>query len=126
MSALHRSRSTSILVVDCCKFGPNSMFGLKIVLMACDGLVGGTREKSCILTNLICQYQIYETLLNCLNYTSAVPHPSLLLIAANLALTGCLGRKLSLWPGPTWLAVQSSKAVFFLTLYDSINDMKLF
>ena len=27
---------------------------------------------------------------------------------------------------PTWLAVQQSKAVFFLTLYDSINDMKHF
>ena len=27
---------------------------------------------------------------------------------------------------PTWLAVQRSKAVFFLTLYDSINDMKYF
>ena len=25
---------------------------------------------------------------------------------------------------PTWLVVQRSKAVFFLTLYDSINDMK--
>ena len=27
---------------------------------------------------------------------------------------------------PTWLAVQQSKAVFFLTLYDSINDNKYF
>ena len=27
---------------------------------------------------------------------------------------------------PTWLAVQQSKAVFFLTLYDSINYMKHF
>ena len=25
---------------------------------------------------------------------------------------------------PTWLAVQQSKAVFLLTLYDSINDIK--
>ena len=28
---------------------------------------------------------------NCLHHTSAVPQPFLLLIAANLALTGCLG-----------------------------------
>ena len=49
-----------------------------------------------------------------------------LLIAGNLAITGCLGWKWSLWPVPDWLAVQRSKAVFFLALYDSINDMKHF
>ena len=49
-----------------------------------------------------------------------------LLIAGNLAITGCLGWKWSLWPVPDWLAVQQSKAVFFLILYDSINDMKHF
>ena len=47
-----------------------------------------------------------------------------LLIAANLALTGCLGWKWSLSHVPTWLAVQRRKYVLFLTLYDSINDMK--
>ena len=62
--------------------------------------------------------------MNCLRYTSAVPQPFLLLIAANLAQAGCLGWKWSLWPVPAWLAVQRSKDVFFLTLYDSINDMK--
>ena len=36
------------------------------------------------------------------------------------------GWKWGLWPVPTWLAVQQSKAVFSTTLYDSINDMKLF
>ena len=50
----------------------------------------------------------------------------LLLIAANLALAGFLGWNWSSCPVPTWLAVQRSKAVFFLTLYDSINDMKNF
>ena len=34
--------------------------------------------------------------------------------------------KWSLWPVPAWLAVQRSKAIYFLTLYDSINDMKYF
>ena len=63
---------------------------------------------------------------NCLPYTSAMPQPFLLLIAANLALAGFLGWKWSLWPVPDWLAVQQSKAVFFLALYDSINDMKYF
>ena len=48
----------------------------------------------------------------------------LLLIAANLAQAGFMGWKLSLWPDLTWLALQLSKAVFFLTLYHSINDMK--
>ena len=64
--------------------------------------------------------------MNCLHYTSAVPQPFLLLIAANLALAGFLGWNWSLWPVPTWLEVQRSKAVFFLTLYDIINDMKYF
>ena len=49
-----------------------------------------------------------------------------MLIAANLALAECLGLTWSLWPMPAWLAVQQIKAVFFLTLYDSINDMKYF
>ena len=50
--------------------------------------------------------------------------PFLLLIDANLALAGFLGWKCSLWPVPAWLEVQRIKAVFFLTLEDSINDMK--
>ena len=53
-----------------------------------------------------------------------MPQPFLLLIAANLALAGFLGWTWSLWPVPAWLVVQQSKAVFFLTFYDSINDMK--
>ena len=32
-----------------------------------------------------------ETLQKCLHHTSDVQHPVLMLIAANLALTGCLG-----------------------------------
>ena len=63
---------------------------------------------------------------NCLHHTSAVPQPFWLLIAANLALAGCLGWKWSLWSVPAWLEVQRSKYVFFLILYDSINDMKHF
>ena len=55
-----------------------------------------------------------------------MPQPYLLLIAANLALTGFLGWKWSLWPVPTWLAVQQIKTVFFLALYYSMNDMKYF
>ena len=52
--------------------------------------------------------------------------PFLLLIGANLTQAGYLGWKWSLWPVLAWLAVQQSKAVFFLTLYDSINGMKYF
>ena len=63
---------------------------------------------------------------NCLHHTSAVPQPFLLLIAANLALDGFWAENWSLWPMRTWLAVQQSKAVFFLTLYDNINDMEHF
>ena len=49
-----------------------------------------------------------------------------LLVAANLAQTWFLGWKWSLWSVMTWLAVQLSKAVFYLILYDIFNDMKLF
>ena len=63
---------------------------------------------------------------NFLHRTLAVPQPIYLLIAANLALAGFLGLKWSLWHVPAWLEVQRSKAVFFLALYDSINDMKYF
>ena len=63
---------------------------------------------------------------NCLHHTSAVPQPILLLIAANLAQADFLGCKWNLWPVPAWLAVQRIKTVFFLTLYDIINDMKYF
>ena len=55
-----------------------------------------------------------------------MPQTFLLLIAANLALAGCLGWQWSLWPVLAWLAVHRSKAVFFLTLYVSIKDMKYF
>ena len=102
------------------------MFGLKMELMACYDLVGGTTEKSCIFPDVIWQYQWYETIPSCMHYTSAVPQPFLLLIAANLALAQCLGSKWSLWPVPNWLVVQRSKAVLFLIFYYIINGMKHF
>ena len=46
LSASHFGRATAIFVVDCCKFGPNWIFGLKIELTACANLVGGTMEQS--------------------------------------------------------------------------------
>ena len=55
-----------------------------------------------------------------------MPQPFWLLIAANLAQHGRLGWKGGLWPVPTWLAVQRSKAYFSQTLNVSINDMKYF
>ena len=50
--------------------------------------------------------------------------PFLLLMATNVSQTEIMAWKLSVWPVPTWFALQQSKAVFFLTLYDIINDMK--
>ena len=38
----HLSRATAIFVVDGCQFGPSWMFGLKMDLMVCVGLIGGT------------------------------------------------------------------------------------
>ena len=44
LSASHLIRATAMFVVDCCQFGLNWMFGLKMELMACADLVGGTTE----------------------------------------------------------------------------------
>ena len=71
-------------------------------------------------------YKLYEILMNCLHYTPALPQPFVFLIPANLAQAGFLGWKLSLWPVRAWLVVKRSKYLFFLTLYDNINDMKQF
>ena len=84
------------------------------------------RSKAVFFLALYDSINDMKHLWNCLHHTSAVPQPFLLLIAANLALAGFLGWKWSLWPVPAWLAVQRSKAVFSLTLYDNINDMKYF
>ena len=53
MSALQLNRATAIFVVDCCQFGPNWMFELKIELMDCTDLVGSTTGKRCLFPDLI-------------------------------------------------------------------------
>ena len=52
LSASNLSGATAISVVDCYQFGPNQLFGLKIELMACAGLVGGTMEQICLFLTL--------------------------------------------------------------------------
>ena len=52
MSASHLSRAKVILVVDCCQFGPNCLFGLKMELMACANMVGGTTGKAAFFLTL--------------------------------------------------------------------------
>ena len=54
LCALYLSRVTAIFVVDCYQFGSSWIFGLKMELMACAGLVGGKTEQSCIFPDLIC------------------------------------------------------------------------
>ena len=91
MSSSHLICATAICFVDGCQFGPSWMFGLKMELMACAVLVGGTTYQSCLFPDLKCYYTRYKTLPNCLHYTSAVQQPFLLLIAANLALAEFFG-----------------------------------
>ena len=110
--------------IDCCQFGPSWIFGLKIKLMAYSRLVGGTTEQRYLFPDLIWLYQWYEIIPNSLHYTLAMPQSFLLLIPTNVSLDICLIWKWTLWPVPAWLAVERSKAVFFLTLYDSMNDMR--
>ena len=62
---------------------PSWVFGLKMKFMACASLVGSIMKQRYLFPNLIWYYQLYEILMNCLNYTSAVAQPFLLLIAAN-------------------------------------------
>ena len=62
--------------------------------------------------------------LNCLHHTSVMLQPFLLLIAANLAQAGFFGPKMELMVCADLVGGKRSKSVFFLTLYDSINDMK--
>ena len=54
MSALHLSRVTAVVVVDFCQFGPNWIFGLKMELMACADLIGGTTEQIFLLPDINC------------------------------------------------------------------------
>ena len=51
--SLHISRATDIFVVDWCQFGPSWIFGLKIELITCAALVGGTTEHSSLFPDLI-------------------------------------------------------------------------
>ena len=53
MFVLHLILATAIFVVDCCQFGPNWIFGLKMELMACADLVCGKTEQSCIFPDII-------------------------------------------------------------------------
>ena len=46
LSALYLRCATAIFVVDGCQLGPSWIFLLKMELMACAGLVGGTTEES--------------------------------------------------------------------------------
>ena len=84
------------------------------------------RSKAVFFLNLNVSINDMKYFWNCLHHTSAVPQPFLLLIGANLDQAGFLGWKWSLWSVSTWLAVQQSKDLFFLTIYDSINGMKYF
>ena len=52
LSALHLRHATAIYVVDCYQFGPSWIFGLKMELMACADLVGGTTQQSCVFTDI--------------------------------------------------------------------------
>ena len=52
-SELHLSRATAISVVEYCQLGPSWMFRLKIEIMACAGLIGETMEQSCRFPDLI-------------------------------------------------------------------------
>ena len=54
LTASHLSPATAIFVVGGCQFGPSWSFGLKMELMACADLVGGTTDQSYIFPEFTC------------------------------------------------------------------------
>ena len=86
----------------------------------------GKAEVWCIQFVSISYHWYYHIRSGKIQLFSVVYFRMLLLIAANLALARFLGWKWTLWTLLVWLVVQRSKAVFFLTLYGNINDMKHF
>ena len=83
----------------CCWFlpiWPKLKVWAEIEFMVCADLVGGITEQICLFSDLIWYYQWYETLPKCLHYTSSMPYPILLLMAANLGLAGFFGLKMEL------------------------------
>ena len=121
---LCHSHATAIFFLDCCQFVPSSMFVLKMELMACANLVRGTKEKSYIFSRPYMTVSMiwHNSDLSASNLSCATA--IFVIDCCKLALAGFLGWNLSLWPVPTWFAVQRIKDNFFLVLYDSINDMK--
>ena len=87
---------TDVVLLIAANLALAGFFGLKIELMACTYLVGGTTYQSFHFPDLLWKYQWYEKLTNCLYLTSVVPQPFLLMIASNFALTGFWGWKWSL------------------------------
>ena len=75
ISALHLSRATAVLVVDYCQVGPSWIFGLKMELMSCAGLVGGTMEKSWIFLTSYDSINYMKYFIKCLHHTSTLPQP---------------------------------------------------
>ena len=109
------------LLLIAANFAQSGCLGWKWILLPVATWLTVQRSRALFLLNLfdIINYMKHF-------WTVSITPPSYhirfwLLIAANLALAGYLGWKWSLWPVPTWMAVQQSKAVFFLTLHDSIN-----
>ena len=124
LSASHLSRATAILVVDFCKFGP------KLDVWAENGAYGLCRlgwQYNGVKLYIYWPYMIVSMIGNFSKLSA-----SHIISATDIFIVVCcefgsswiFGLKWSLWPVQTWLVVQRSKAVFFLTLYDIINDMK--
>ena len=49
----HTSAVSQPFFYDGCQFGPSYIFGLRMELMVCAVLVGGTTEQSCLFPDLV-------------------------------------------------------------------------
>ena len=126
MSPSHLSPATAIFVVDCCQFGPSWIFGLKIELMACAGLVGGTTEQGYLFPELICYYKWYEILLIFFELQLS-PATAIFVVYWCLFGPSCIfGQKMELMACAVLVGGTTEQGCLFRNLYVIINDMKNF
>ena len=117
-------RATAIFVVDGCQFGPSWILGWKWSLWPVPTWLA-VQQREYLFSR---SYMIVSMIWN----SSELSALQIIRATAIFVVYCCqfgpnwnFGLKWRLWPMPAWLAVQRNKAVFFLTFYDSSNDMKL-
>ena len=125
MSASHLSRATFSFGVDSCQFGPNWMFGLKMELMACPDLVGGTTEQICFFLTL---YYTINDMKHFRIFSSNMSHATFFFVVdcCQCGPSWLFGLKMELMACPGLVGGTIVQGCILIIFYDSINGMKHF